>query len=153
MMTDRDTKISAVGKSGETIIANWFTMQGSSVVLSEDSFDHHKDMVIDGKTVEIKTQVPFVKERAFSFRENQLRKCSKVELVIFVAIPNTQFPSRYDGKVYMIEGPKMKTRKYVTRDNRNMVLVDIEQPDMQYLFTMNNKQCNILQKNSVSTWN
>lgn len=151
-MDDRNTKISAIGKSGETIISNWFTLQGSKVIMSEDSFDHTKDMIIDGKTVEIKTQVPFVKEKAFSFRENQLRKCSKVDLVIFIAIPNSVAPSSFDGKVYMIEGSKMKTRNYVTRDNRSMVLVDIDQPDMQYLFTLNHKQCNILQKNSVSAW-
>lgn len=151
-MSDRNTKISAIGKSGETIVANWFIQNGSKVVLSEDSFDWKKDMIIDGKTVEVKTQVPFVKKKAFSFREDQLRKCSSVDLVIFVSIPNSVFPTPYDGKVYAIEASKMKTRKHTTTDDRYMILVDIEQPDMKCLFTMDEKQCSILQKNSVSTW-
>ncbi len=59
--------------------------------LSEDKYDEDKDIILkDGTFVEVKTQVRYKKENAFTIDQtptnNNLHKCLKVDRLIFVEI-------------------------------------------------------------------
>lgn len=148
----RDTDMTMLGRAGETVVMNWFASRGIPCQASVDQYDSQKDMIAEGKKIEVKTQVPFIMKDSFSFRENQLRKCVNADYVFFVSVP-TEKSHHSDGKVYRIESKKMKYTKYKTKDGRDMYLVPIKQADMQFLFDMAYSEVKTLQKYSVSTWN
>ena len=96
-----------IGNIGENLAKSFFEWRGSEVVLSEDQYDTTKDMVVDGKNTEIKTQTIYrlfpcedgTKQAAFtvpiSHRNlsqvytNQLNKCLTVDRLVFVSRPGT----------------------------------------------------------------
>jgi|SanBayMetagenome_1026888.scaffolds.fasta_scaffold21017_3 hypothetical protein len=149
----RDNNMTMLGRAGETVVLNWFNRQGISCKVSVDQYDSQKDMIAEGKKIEVKTQVPFVFKDAFTFKENQLRKCLTSDYVYFVSVPNKTKPHHSDGKVYRIESSKMQYSEHRTKDGRKMIIVPIKQPAMQMLFVMDYSEASILQKYSVSGWN
>lgn len=56
--------------------------------MSEDKFDDVKDMIVDGKTVEVKTLLPIYKYNAFCLPVKQSRKCEEVDRLIFIEVPD-----------------------------------------------------------------
>lgn len=141
-----------LGKTGEKIVSNYYSKQGKIVEQAINNFDSTKDMLVDGKKIEVKTQVPFVMKSSFTFKENQLRKCLNADYVVFVSVPNGTMKHYSDGKVYAIESKKLKYNFYTTKDGRKMVLVAIGQPDMEKLFNMSPEECQELQKYTISSW-
>lgn len=152
-MFDNDSSQAKLGRAGETIVLNWFSSKGIPFQVSVDQYDSQKDMIAEGKKIEVKTQVPFVMKDAFTFKENQLRKCLNADYVYFVSVPNEKRPHHSAGKVYRIESIQLKYDYYTTKDGRKMVLVPIKQEAMQELFEMTEKEAKILQRYSVSGWN
>jgi hypothetical protein len=152
-MFDNDSSQAKLGRAGETIVLNWFSSQGKQFQVSVDQYDSQKDMIVEGKKVEVKTQVPFVIKNSFSFKENQLRKCLNADYVYFVSVPNEKRPHHSSGKVYCIESSNIKFNYYTTKDGRNMVLIPIDQEGMKEVFTMSENEAKILQRYSVSGWN
>lgn len=150
---DTESPQAKMGRAGETIVLNWFSSNGVKFKASVDQYDNQKDILVEEKKVEVKTQVPFVFKNAFSFKDNQLRKCLNADYVYFVSVPNNEKPHHSAGKVYRIDSKSMKYENYKTKDGRNMVLVPIDQEDMQELFTMTPEEAKILQRYSVSGWN
>lgn len=148
-----DESQAKLGRAGETIVLNWLSKQGIIFEAAVDQFDNRKDVVADGKKIEVKTQVPFVNANSFTFKDNQLKKCMNADYVYFVSVPNKKRPHSSDGKVYCIESSKIQAQLYTTKDGRNMILVPIDQEHMQEVFTMSDEECKILQKYSVSAWN
>lgn len=146
-----DAPQAKMGRAGETIVTNYFNRLGVMVEASVDQYDSEKDMLIDGKRVEVKTQVPFIKKNAFTIKENQLRKCLNADMVYFISVPNATYRHFSDGKVYCIESDKLQYTRYATKDGRNMVLIPIAQ--MEEVFELSDKECRILQSYSVSSWN
>ena len=61
---------SKVGKIGELL---WIREFGGKQL--DDAFDQECDVFLDDKKIEIKTQVRFYKENAFTVDKNQLQKC------------------------------------------------------------------------------
>ena len=59
-----DESIGELGLLGEKIMTNYFNSQGMMVEHSIDKFDREKDMLVNGKKVEIKTEQPLVLELA-----------------------------------------------------------------------------------------
>lgn len=145
--------IEMLGRAGETIIVNYCTAAGQKVTMSVDQYDSTKDMIIDGLKVEVKTQVPFIYKNAFSFKENQLKKCLSVDRVIFVSVPNDKMPHFSSGKVYLIKAAELKHTSYTTKDGRKMILVPIDQPGMEELFDLSESDQKLLKGYSVSAWN
>lgn len=121
MLTENDKK-TKTGELGERLVARYYRDQGHKVEESLNLFDREKDMTIDEETCEVKTQIPWIRENAFTVKENQIRKCLSVERLIFV-----ETPSKFNGyKVEIYEFPK-DTRKYrtkITKDNRKMILFE-----------------------------
>jgi hypothetical protein len=124
-----------IGGIGENLAKSFFEWRGSEVVLSEDQYDTTKDMVVDGKTTEIKTQTIYrqfpcengTKQPAFTvpisnknLRQvftNQLNKCLTVERLVFVSRPGI------DNKIIRFyEAPEPGKRTFQIevnkRDNR-----------------------------------
>ena len=152
-MFDKDGPQAKMGRAGETIVQNWLNKNGFVVEASVDQYDSEKDMLVEGKKIEVKTQVPFIMKDAFSILQKQLNKCLKADFVYFVSVPNSTKKHYSDGKVYRIESNKIKYQFHKTKDGRQMILIPIKQPDMKEVFQMTTKECEILQRYSVSKWN
>lgn len=146
-----DSNQAKLGRAGETIVTNYFNKQGALVEASVDQYDSEKDMLIDGKKIEVKTQVPFVMKNAFTIKSNQLKKCLSVDKVFFVSVPNATRKHFSDGKVYSIESEKLVYENYTTKDGRNMILIPIDQ--MKEEFALSDNEKSVLQRYSVSGWN
>jgi hypothetical protein len=125
-----DEKKTRLGKMGEICVGNWASTQGKVVIHAIDPYDSQKDLVIDGVSVEVKTQTPYINEMAFSIRPNQIRKCRAVDELYFVALPSPQARFFYEGQcwVYKVDPKAFIHREIVTRGGKTMILVDIKQP-------------------------
>lgn len=152
-----DEKRGYQGKTGETIIANYYIERGKKVLFSFDQHDHEKDLTIEGLTIEVKTMVPYFSEDAFSFRISQLPKCKSVDLVYFISVPADGKTHFSFGKVYRIKSEKMKYSFYYKhfgdRGKAKMVLVPIKQEGMQEVFDMTQEEILKLQEYSTSGFN
>ena len=76
-----------VGDLGEIVFQACF-----GGIMSDDQFDSTKDLVLDGKTVEIKTQCRYKNIDAFTVNKahsTNLRKCLTVDRLIFVEYDST----------------------------------------------------------------
>lgn len=150
--TEDDQK-TRMGQIGETIFSNFCSANGYKIEMAIDPYDSKKDMMVDGLTTEVKTQVPYVYKNAFTFKPNQLKKCLTVERLIFVSVPNHKTPHYSEGKIYEIDPKKMQYYSYTARDGRNMIAIPIDQSDMTELFTMSKEHAKLLQTYSSSAWN
>lgn len=127
-MDNDKVKMLMLGNLGEKIVRHLATRDGCTVEESLSLYDNTKDLRINGKTCEIKTQTRFRVERAFSVKGNQVRKCTEVDLLFFVETPD-------DGDVITVfECPKEKRiwRTRMTKDGRKMYLLDISNMNIAY---------------------
>lgn len=152
-MFNKDSDQAKMGRAGENIVQNYLSGKGHTIKISIDQYDSEKDMLVNGKKVEVKTQVPFIMKDAFSIKENQLKKCLSADMVYFVSVPSKVRKHHSDGKVYIIESGKMEYHLHKTQDGRKMILIPIKQPDMIEAFSMLPLESEILQSYSVSKWN
>ena len=84
-----------LGNYGENLIVDFLSSIGcSSVSLSEDQYDQHKDLTffVDGEIhkAEVKTKTIIEKYQAFALERNQWKKIDNCQHVYFVSIP--RFP-------------------------------------------------------------
>lgn len=130
MITDinRSEAIKIIGATGEKIISNMLSSLGLVVENSINNFDSEKDLLVDGKKVEVKTCQPYVLKNCFSFKANQLRKCTNVDVLYFVSIPPKYQPDyKWGGWIFRLEPSKFKHYTYKTRYGVEMVGIPIEQ--------------------------
>lgn len=80
-----------LGMIGERIVAQALRKQGCVVEESLNFFDMDKDMLVDGKPCEVKTQVPFMIEDSFGVSPSQLPKIMKCHRVYFVTVPLNRY--------------------------------------------------------------
>lgn len=143
--------VEKLGRAGESIITNYFNSKGMKVELSVNQFDSEKDMIVEGKMIEVKTQVPFVTKDSFSIRSNQLKKCISADEVYFISVPTVKNHFS-EGKVYAIRGSEIKYKKHRTKDGRDMILIPIKQDDMKELFEITEEEKRLLVMYSSSNW-
>ena len=106
--------IKDLGSKGEHLVKDFFLSQGCNVIMSDDPFDKEKDMLVDGKKVEVKTEVPYYKEWAFTINskhKNQLKKCLTVDRLIFVVLPTYSMKK----EITILEAYEPKKRYYFNR--------------------------------------
>jgi hypothetical protein len=77
-----------LGAVGEGLVRRFFQSQGKIVIMSEDKYDDEKDMIVNGKTVEVKTLLPVYKYNSFCLPCNQSKKCESVDRLIFIEVPD-----------------------------------------------------------------
>tara|TARA_B100001094_G_C17947901_1_gene678991 strand:+ start:319 stop:795 length:477 start_codon:yes stop_codon:yes gene_type:complete len=131
---DNNMKHQMLGQLGEAVVQNYLIDEGYKVKKSVNTFDHEKDFTVDGKFIEVKTQMPFFSESGFTIRPNQLKKCRSVDMLFFVAVPNTKgrFTDYYGGNVYQVDpkNARWRTRTVFYDKNtgvRTMKVLPIEQ--------------------------
>lgn len=146
----KDEMMNELGLMGEKIVINMLNEQGCKVKTSVDKYDSEKDMVVDGKKVEVKTQVPFIMQNAFTFKPNQLRKCRGVDELYFVSVPAGRHGDKWEGWIFKANPKTFTTRQYRTKDGRDMILVDREQESLTPVLKMSSEEIKELQKYTVS---
>jgi len=124
-----DERISILGRIGEKIVINHLNNLGRHVQESLDHYDSEKDLLVDGKKVEVKTEQPFVLKNAFTFRENQIRKCRSVDELYFVSIPPVISPKyKWGGWLFKADPKKFEeSERYTTKYGNKMVVIPIDQ--------------------------
>jgi len=80
----------------------------------------------------VKTEQPFVKKNAFTFRENQLKKCRNVDELYFISIPpliNLNY--KWGGWIFKAN-PKtfIETETYTTKFGIRMIVIPIKQDSL-----------------------
>ena len=141
-----------LGRMGEKYVANVLMKEGVNVEQSLNHFDHIKDMIGDGKTVEVKTQVPFIVENAFSMKPNQLFKCRNVDVLYFISIPVSGRNYKHAGWLFRIDPKTFKTKNRKTKDGREMVLIPIEQESVTPIHKIDDGIISEMMKYSVSEY-
>jgi hypothetical protein len=152
MKLDHTAKMDILGRMGEKVVSNYFAKRGVMVEQAVNHFDHTKDLTADGKTIEVKTQVPFILEKAFTFKENQLTKCRNVDELYFVAIPAPRHHFEHEGWLFRVDPKKFKTRTRMTKDGRKMVLIDIYQEAVKPVEKMADEVIKDMMKYTVSDY-
>jgi hypothetical protein len=146
----RDEMMNELGLAGEKIIINMLSEAGYKVKTSINKYDSEKDLLVEDKKVEVKTQVPFVIQNAFTFKPNQLRKCRSVDVLYFVCVPPPKHKDKWAGWVFEADPKSFVTRNYITKDGRVMMLIDRNQPALKAIKKISDEEVKELQKYSVS---
>lgn len=125
-------RISILGTIGEKIFTNYASEQGFKVEQSINPFDNKKDLKINGKTIEVKTQVPFVTKNSFSLKANQLKKARSVDKLIFITCPCRKSPD--EGYIFEVDPKTFIIEEYTTKkDNLKMYLISRTQKAVRKL--------------------
>ena len=128
MIMNNTAKMDILGRMGEKYVGNVLAQEGVIVEHATNHFDSEKDMIGDGKTVEVKTQVPFIIEKAFSIKNNQLMKCRGVDVLYFISVPAPNHSFQHDGWLFRVDPKSFVTKTRKTKDGRFMTLIPINQP-------------------------
>jgi len=153
MTIDRNQAIDILGRTGEKIIANLLTGLGLKVEESINHFDSEKDFLVDGKKVEVKTEQPYVRKNAFTFRENQLRKCQSVDVLYFVSIPPLIEPDyRWGGWIFRVDPRSFQYHRYTTKFGIRMIAIPIHQNAMVPVCKMKEEEIRELVKYANSAY-
>jgi len=148
-----DQKIDIIGRIGEKIVVNYLNSQGQKVQESLDHFDREKDLLSDGKKIEVKTQQPFVVKNAFTFGTNQLRKCRSVDELYIVSIPpKMDFHYKWGGWLFKVDPKTFKESRYTTKFGKEMVVIKIEQPAVKPLKKLSEEEISELVKYTESAY-
>lgn len=150
-MTDME-KRNEMGLVGEKIVTNMLSSLGLKVEHSVNKYDREKDMLVDGYKVEVKTVTPYVKKNCFSFRPNQLKKCTSVDVLYFVSVPHPKYPHKSDGWIYRADTKAFNTITYTTRGGVDMVGIPIDQAAIIPVKKMSDDEINELKKYTVTQY-
>jgi hypothetical protein len=108
MKNEQDLKKLLLGMLGEKIVAKHLRDCGHIVNESLYMFDSNMDMTVDGKPIEIKTQVPFLMYNSFAVSTNQINKIQKSHRVYWVSVPPGKASDILSGAVFEMD-PKVAT--------------------------------------------
>ena len=119
-----ERKMLLLGAEGEKLVKAVHEIAGYTVELSEDSWDSEKDMLIDGKTCEVKTQIPIITKKSMAVESRNYEKCTNVDILIFVEIP---YSNKYgvNETVNIYQALDRNATEFRTADGRNMMLYPI----------------------------
>jgi len=140
-----------LGMIGERIVATWLRKQGHTVEESLYVFDNEKDMLVDGKNAEVKTQVPIMAEDSFTISINQRSKVLSSYRVYWISVP-TRVPNELDGCVFEMDPSSelLKAHRWRTNSNREMLCFPRRQTAMKLLFKIEDPGI-LSQLNELST--
>lgn len=112
MNNSRFATIKEIGDIGEKLVKTSLLKYHNEVFVSENKFDSVKDMVADGKTVEVKTLVKIKIYDAFCVGSSQIIKCTNVDYLFFVEIARGDVVN-----IYKSNKPRTPTKKWYNEDN------------------------------------
>ena len=113
-----------LGTIGEKIVANYMSRIGRIVEVATDPFDSTKDMKVNGKSLEVKTQVPYIIKKGFTIKPNQLQKCLNADYFVIVQAPCTHLDEAAVWKIK--KGFKYELTKMKNGDERYLIPRDQE---------------------------
>lgn len=152
MMT-KEELMNELGLAGEKIVINMLSGEGCRIQSSINKYDSEKDLLVDGQyKVEVKTQVPFIMKNSFTFKPNQLRKCRSVDVLYFVSVPAPRHTDKWAGWIFRAEPKNFVTTSYRTKDGREMILINRDQPALIPVRKMTDEESRELQKYTVSEY-
>jgi hypothetical protein len=125
---------------------------GLRVEQSINKYDSEKDMLVDGYKVEVKTETPYVMKNCFSFRPNQLKKCSTVDVLYIVSVPHPKYTCKADGWIYRVDPKTFKTFNYKTRNGIEMVGIKFDQEAVVPVQKMSDDEIKELKKYTVTQY-
>jgi hypothetical protein len=150
-MRDYD-KHQELGLLGEKIVTNMLSGLGLRVEQSINKYDSEKDLLVDGKKVEVKTETPFVKKECFSFRPNQLKKCTTVDVLYIVSVPHPKYEHYSGGWVFRVDPKNFEHFTYKTRYGVEMIGIKINQPAVVPVQKLSDAEIKELVKYSVTSY-
>ncbi len=118
---NREEKMTMLGQAGEKVVSRFCRERGMEVSESIYTYDNQKDMTVNGLKAEVKTQMLFHLQDAFTVKDDQLFKCVNAEFLFFVKTPD-----RKDRTIKIYGCNNKKDREfydYRTKDGRNMKLI------------------------------
>jgi hypothetical protein len=155
MITDkktRDLMTTCFGALGELYVYLQLCEEGRKVELSDNFFDDKKDMVADGKLIEVKSQVAWIRENAFTVSVDQLVKCQTVDELYFVCVPHPshKLDDSYAGWIYKLEKDTWTYRVKSPSDYRRMVLIPREQDAVKRWHQLSKPQIEAIKRYNVT---
>jgi hypothetical protein len=124
-----------LGLLGERIVAKVLRDSGYSVEESLNVFDPNKDMLVNGKKVEVKCQVPYLIQDAFGVSPSQLRKLLSCRYVFWVSVPPKTIDDSKSGWVYAMDTSiDVKYHYANTKSGRELVYFPRTQPAMKVIY-------------------
>jgi c-di-AMP phosphodiesterase-like protein len=128
-MLTRKEKRAELGRIGEQTFKNLCEAKGYEVKISVDKYDSKKDMTVNGKTVEIKTQTPWFLKRWVTFNETQEKKMRSVDFLFVVGYNNcNQEKFDWANKIWRIKKDFKIVKKYVNSRNKKMFAISLDDP-------------------------
>ena len=134
-----EQKMEVMGDLGEKFVINWLSSKGHRVETSIDKFDREKDLTVykngvnEGLIIEVKTQVPFIKENAFTFKPNQLKKIQGCDCLFLITAAAPRHKYKHENRMFQVNPQRLVIRKYKTSDGRLMLLADMDQPAVTFI--------------------
>ena len=126
-----------LGILGERIIAKLLRDNGYTVEESLNIFDPGKDFLVNGKPVEVKTQVPLLFKDAFAVSTNQLVKIRSSHAVYWISVPPKKTHDDCAGYVYQLN-PRcnMQFSIWTNRAGRESIIIPRKQPAMKVVHVL-----------------
>jgi|TARA_B100001964_G_C13776203_1_gene398201 hypothetical protein len=144
-MTEAERKI-LLGNAGEKCIINYLSKKKLTLEYSIDPYDNQKDMKVNGKSLEAKTQVPFIYTeygKCFTIADNhQLNKCLNVDILLFVQAPCSKCN---EAGIYQVD-KGFEYHRYITKKGEKMILIPMNQLAVRQLTSIEGKVKEILRK-------
>jgi len=149
----KDEKALRLGHIGENIVSNWYSSQGYRIKLSLDPYDSIKDLTVGEMQVEVKTQQPYVKMGALTFRPNQLPKCSNPNTLLCFVTATAEYDTKYKWNNCLFEVEhNFKTVHYTTSYGIKMIAVPIEQEAVRFIKKLDDEEIYVLSKYTQSDY-
>lgn len=130
-----DVRKILLGMIGERIVASFLRKRGHEVEESLNVFDTEKDMLVDGKKVEVKTQVPIVVEDSFGITPSQMAKIKGSHRVYFVSVPLQRNEDDLEGTIFELDpsDPSIRAHRWSTHKGREMICFPRRQAAMKMI--------------------
>lgn len=146
-------KIKSLGDIGEKIAIAHYSSLGHKVVPSYNPYDNQKDLLVDGKRYEVKTQQPHVKLRALTIQKNQLRKCSNKDTRLVYITTEAEFSPLFKWNNCFFEiDSDFEHFSYETREGTEMIAIPIEQPAVHLIKKLEGDAAHELKKQRQSNY-
>ena len=128
-----DYKKVLLGMLGEKIVAKHFRDAGCIVDESLNVFDSTKDMVIDGKNAEVKTNAPLLYYDSFSIPQNQYNKIMNSHRVYWLSVPLQTKEDQFAGCIFEMDPNVAKVHQIKFSDGRSVIGLKRQQPGMRVI--------------------
>jgi hypothetical protein len=144
-----------LGKMCEDFVKDHLRSLGK-IVEDANWFDREKDCIVDGLKAEIKGQVPWIRENAFTVRENQLTKITEADILYFVSVPiSDEFGNtdHHGGDIFVCTEPKkLEILTKTTSRGTKMLLIKRGQLALSVIHTLSPEQKQQLKDAASSMW-